>query len=224
MSERRGHLLPVYVLADESASMGDCIGELDAGLNSLREALRAEPVTASKVRVSVLGFSDDVVIHVHLADLRRVAELPRLAARASTNYGAAFAALQRLIPQDVWGLKASRYGVHRPVVFFLSDGQPSDEGWQVYHRRLTDRHSLREAPNIIACGIGDAEPETIIQVATAPAFAYVAITGTDVGSAIATFSAALTRSVVASGRSVASGQPELVFDKPEGFRMAIDVI
>jgi hypothetical protein len=29
--------------------------------------------------------------------------------------------------------------------------------------------------------------------------------------------------VVASGRSVASGRPELVFDKPEGFRMAIDV-
>ena len=47
MPEIRGQLLPVYVLADESMSMNPYLGELNAGLASLHEALIAE---GSKVK------------------------------------------------------------------------------------------------------------------------------------------------------------------------------
>ena len=45
-----------------------------------------------------------------------------------------------------------------------------------------------------------------------------------VGAAIAEFFIALTASVVQSGRSLSSVHPELVVEKPDGFRLAIDVI
>ena len=225
MPDLRGNLLPIYVLADESGSMEDLVGELNAGLASLHAALLAEPMAAAKVRMSVIGFSDTAVLRMHLADLRRETRLPRLVCRSATSYGAAFAALAQQIPADVQQLKAQGYGVHRPAVFLLSDGQPSDEHtWLPVHERLVDRHLTVGAPNIIACGIGDAEPYTILQVATQPEYAFVSVAGADVGQAIAKFCSALTRSVVASGRSLANGAAELTIARPEGFRMAIDVV
>ena len=70
MPDNRGHLLPVYVLADESYSMAPYAEELNAGMVSLHEALRSEPMVAAKVRLSVLGFSDNVTVRMSLADLR----------------------------------------------------------------------------------------------------------------------------------------------------------
>jgi uncharacterized protein YegL len=222
--DNRGHLLPVYVLADESYSMNQYVGELNAGLVSLYEALRSEPMVAAKVRLSVLGFSDDVVVRIALADLRSEGMLPQVQIRNATNYQAVFEDLMTRIPQDITTLKASGYLVHRPVVFFLSDGQPSNDGWLNPHRQLTDKSMTPAAPNIIACGLGDVWAETILRVATRPDFAFVSVAGADIGTAIAEFFIALTSSVVQSGRSLTSSHPELVVEKPEGFSMAIDVV
>jgi uncharacterized protein YegL len=222
--DNRGHLLPVYVLADESYSMSEHAGELNAGMVSLHEALRSEPMVAAKVRLSVLGFSDDVVVRMSLADLRSEERLPELQIRGGTNYQAAFQDLLTRIPKDIATLKASGYLVHRPAVFFLSDGQPNSEGWLAPHGQLTDKSVTPAAPNIIACGVGQVEAGTILQVATSQEFAFVSVAGTDIGTSIAKFFIALTSSVVQSGRSLTSANPELVVEKPEGFTMAIDVV
>jgi uncharacterized protein YegL len=224
MPDNRGHLLPVYVLADESYSMAPHVGELNSGMVSLHEALRSEPMVAAKVRLSVIGFSDNVSVRMTLADLRSEVELPRLHVGGGTNYNAAFKDLMTRIPQDIATLKASGYLVHRPAVFFLSDGQPNNNKWRKPHGQLTDKSVTSAAPNIIACGIGDVKPETILQVATQQDFAFVSVAGTDIGTSIAKFFIALTSSVVQSGRSLTSSHPELVVEKPEGFTMAIDVV
>jgi uncharacterized protein YegL len=224
MPDNRGHLLPVYVLADESYSMAPHVEELNSGMVSLHEALRSEPMVAAKVRLSVIGFSDNVSVRMTLADLRSEEELPRLHVGGGTNYNAAFKDLMTLIPQDIATLKASGYLVHRPAVFFLSDGQPNNNKWRKPHGQLTDKSVTSAAPNIIACGIGDVQPETILQVATQQDFAFVSVAGTDIGTSIAKFFIALTSSVVQSGRSLTSSHPELVVEKPEGFTMAIDVV
>jgi len=222
--DNRGHLLPVYVLADESYSMNEYAGELNAGMISLHEALRSEPMVAAKVRLSVLGFSDDVVVRMALADLRSEEGLPQLQIRNATNYHAAFQDLLTRIPQDISTLKASGYLVHRPAVFFLSDGQPSDSKWRKQHAQLTDKSVTPAAPNIIACGVGEVKAGTILQVATQQDFAFVSVAGTDIGTSIAKFFIALTSSVVQSGRSLTSANPQLVVERPEGFTMAIDVV
>jgi uncharacterized protein YegL len=224
MADNRGHLLPVYVLADESASMKDWAEQLNAGLVSLCETLASEPMIAAKVRLTVLGFSDDVAVRLARADLRATESLPELKIRGATNYNAAFQDLLTRIPADVAALKQEGYLIHRPAVFFLSDGQPSFQTWLKPHRRLTDKAVTAAAPNIIACGIGQVQPKTILQVATQKNFAFVSVAGADIGASIAEFFSALTASVVQSGRSLNSAAPELVVEQPEGFRMAIDVV
>src|ERR1022692_840895 len=135
VADNRGHLLPVYILADESGSMAPYVGELDAGLVSLYETIRSEPMIAAKVRLSVLGFSDDVAVRLALADLRTTEVLPQLKSRGSTSYSAAFLDLLKRIPQDVATLKQEGYLIHRPAVFFLSDGQPNEQNWRDAHNQ-----------------------------------------------------------------------------------------
>ncbi|MGA5314838.1 vWA domain-containing protein [Streptomyces pseudogriseolus] len=225
MAETLGQLLPVYVLADESGSMTNYVGDLNEGMKSLHVALLGEPMAAAKVRFSVLGFANSVTERLILADLRSEAELPRLSAGGGTNYDAAFGALLERIPQDVRTLKSQGYRVHRPAVFFLSDGQPTcGEEWRETHRRLTDRAVTPAAPNVIAFGIGEARAGTILAAATQEKFAFVSIPGAQLGESIARFFTALTKSVVESGNAMAAGQPELVVEKPEGFRLAIDEV
>lgn len=225
MPETRGVLLPAYVVADESASMAPHQQDLAAGLWSLCEGLRAEPMIAAKIRLAVLGFSDDVRLRQELSDMRTVETLPRLEIRGSTRYGAVFDDLRERIGRDLERLKRDSYGVHRPVVFFLSDGAPTDEStWRDTHRRLTDRQMTTAAPNIIACGIGAARADTMVEVATQREFAFVAVPGADLGRAVAEFFHALTTSLVASGRAIANGNPELIVNRPDQFRLAIDEV
>ncbi|WKX69537.1 VWA domain-containing protein [Streptomyces sp. XD-27] len=225
MAETKGILLPAYVLADESGSMGPYREALSDGLVSLCEGLRAEPMIAAKLRLSVLGFSDDVQVRLAVSDMRTETSLPQVTIRGLTNYGAVFDDLLDRIPVDVQGLRGEGYKVHRPVVFFLSDGQPTDgDGWRLSHATLIDKARTPVAPNIIACGIGDAEARTMVEVATRPEFAFIAKAGTDIGRAISEFFHALTTSLVASGHALNSASPQLVVNRPDQFTMAIDEV
>ncbi|OLR93508.1 vWA domain-containing protein [Actinokineospora bangkokensis] len=225
MVENRGNVLPVYVVADESGSMAPVVDELNAGLAALHRALLREPMAAAKVRFTILGFADDVQVRLTLADLRAEATLPQLSTRGGTSYGAALRALRERIPDDVAALKEQGFAVFRPAVFFLTDGQPTDEPhWRAEHAGLTDKETTRAAPNIIACGIGEANAKTVLAIATRPEFAFVATPGTELGLAIAEFSVALTKSVVASARTATTDSMELVVERPDNFVMAVDVV
>lgn len=225
MAENLGNVLPVYVVADESASMTPVVDELNAGLAALHRALLREPMAAAKVRFTILGFADDLQVRLSLADLRTESALPTLTTRHTTSYRAAFQGLLDLLPKDIETLKAQGFAVYRPAVFFLTDGQPTDEPeWRTPYAKLIDRETTRTAPNIIACGIGEARAQTILDVATRPEFAFVATPGTELGLAIAEFSVALTKSIVASARAAAADKTELVVERPSNFVMAVDVV
>lgn len=219
-----GNVLPVYFVADESGSMAPVVDELNRGLAHLRDALRTEPMVAAKVRFSMLGFSDDTVCYLELTDLRKVPEMPHLSIRASTSYKSAFEELRHRIPADVAQLKQDGYLVHRPAVFFLTDGQPNaDEDWEQQLDALT-ASELPEHPNILAFGIGEADANTIIRVATHEDFAYQQARGASTGDAVSKFCKELTRSVLLSGKAVEEGRTTIRFDRPEGFEMAADLI
>lgn len=224
MTEARGVLLPAYVLVDESASMGPYVDDLSAGLVSLCEELRAAPMLAAKLRLAVLGFSDDVRVHLAVADMRVETNLPRVTVRGSTNYGAAFSDLAGRIPNDVRFLRGEGYKVHRPVVFFLSDGQPTDFGWKRALAKLTDRQKMPAAPNTIACAMGSAERKTFAEVASRPEFGFIARRGADLGKAISEFFQALTAGLIASSQALNSDNPQLVVAKPEGFSIILDEV
>lgn len=220
--EPRGAILPIYFVADESASMSPHIGELNHGLLSLQDALQRESFAAAKVRFAVIGFSDDAFTYLEPADLRTAPQLPELTAQRGTSYCAAFEQLTYQISIDVPRLKGHGFSVHRPTVFFLTDGAPTDrKDWRAVRARLL---SQLAAPNILSFGIGNADPAVVQEIATRPEFAFVAARGVDTGMAITEFITSLTQSVISSGTAMASGSAELQFDRPEGFTLAVDLI
>jgi uncharacterized protein YegL len=192
--EPKGSILLVYFVADESGSMGRNIGELNAGLASLHDALQRESFAAAKVRLSVIGFSDTAFTYLEPADMRLLEVMPALTAQGLASYAAAFGQLAYRISVDVPGLKAQGYTVHRPSVFFLTDGLPNrDEDWRSVRSNLLAQPA---APNILAFGIGDADAAIVCELATKPNFGFVAARGVDTGAAISEFLTSLTHSVV----------------------------
>lgn len=225
MTEPAGNVLPIYFVADESGSMARDIHELNAGLVSLLDALQGEAMAAAKVRFCVLGFSDDARCYLEPADLRDLEDMPKLSARGSTSFAAAFRELRARIPVDIAKLKSDRYLVNRPAVFMLTDGVPNPgDGWESAYDDLVTE-SFLQRPNVLAFGIGQADTETIKRVATRPEYAFISAAGVDTGRAIAEFIKALTQSVISSGQALASGQADLPVEKPEGFiSLAVDTV
>ena len=64
MPDNKGHLLPVYVVADGSYLIKPYAGELNSGMTSLFLVLRSEPMVAARVPRSVLGCSDNGRVRV----------------------------------------------------------------------------------------------------------------------------------------------------------------
>jgi len=225
MGEPKATVLPVYFVADESGSMAGDIDELNSGLVSLLDALQAESMAASKVRFCIVGFADDARCYLEPTDLRDLEDMPKLSARGSTSYAAAFRELYTRIPNDIQRLKAEGYLVNRPAVFMLTDGAPNNgDGWQSEYAALTSE-GFAQRPNVLAFGIGNAVASTIEEVATKADFAFITAAGVDTGRAIAKFIEALTQSVINSGQALASGQAALQVEKPEGFiSLAIDTV
>lgn len=223
MNEPKAKVLPVYFVADESGSMSSVIGELNAGLRSLLDALQSESMAASKVRFCVIGFADDALCYLPPTDLRHIETMPSLSARGSTSFAAAFDALTQRIPQDIAALKADGYEVNRPAVFFLTDGAPNGgDGWESALQRL---NSFSARPNILAFGIGLADANVIRKVASNEQYAFITAAGTDTGQAISRFITALTNSVINSGQALATGQASLQIEKPDNFlSLAVDTV
>ncbi|MCC3779374.1 hypothetical protein, partial [Streptomyces sp. UNOB3_S3] len=203
-------VIPVYAVLDESAATAGFLGDLNDGLEELRTALAAEPAVAASVRLSVIGFAEDA---------RLCGERDRLRARASASYSAVFEELLNRVPRDVDELKGEGQRVHRPLVFFFSSSTPQKgEPWAAAYRQLVDRATQRYAPNIVAAGLGDADPEIISRIATGPDTAFTALPGVAPRTGARRFAAFLTASVLGFGRMVLSGSPSLAMETPPGFQ------
>ena len=215
-----GQVLPMYFVGDESHSMaGDPIAAVNQGLIDLRDEVAKHPLIGKKVRFGIITFADTAETRLDLSELSEDLVLPTLASRGrGTSYASAFEALRQTIPADVALLKSSGYQVHRPSVFFLSDGQPTDkaEKWRARLDELKDP-GFRERPNVLAFGVGDADPAVIRELASAPRYGFMMTSGASTAGAIAEFAASMLNSMVASAERLDRGEQTIEFEKPEGF-------
>ncbi|MGW5211147.1 vWA domain-containing protein [Streptomyces sp. NPDC004051] len=194
-------ILPFYMVCDESGSMaGGGVDAINSALPDLHHEISTNPSVADKTRFALIGFSTQASVLQPLADLSELTQLPSLSAGGVTSFGAAFRLLKDTIEKDVAALKAEGHDVYRPVVFFLSDGIPTDEGWRT---ALDDLNAFRYAPKIIAFGISDADAATITEVANFKAFIQK---DDSISPAIALreFASSITRSIVNSATSMAA--------------------
>ncbi|WP_033345085.1 vWA domain-containing protein [Catenuloplanes japonicus] len=199
-------ILPFYLVCDESGSMsGEPIEAINKALPELHSEIGSNPVVTDKTRFCLIGFSSRAEILLPLSDLSTVTEIPALQASGGTDYAKAFDVLRETINDDVNTLKAQGHQVFRPAVFFLSDGLPANNGWEGAYRALTDP-GWRPRPNILAFGFGQADQQTIQQVATTKAFMANGQLGP--AQALQEFAKSLIRSIVNSGTQSASDQTE----------------
>jgi uncharacterized protein YegL len=215
-----GQVLPMYFVGDESHSMsGDPIAAVNRGLIDLRDEVAKHPLIGKKVRFGIISFADTAETRLELSELSEDLVLPTLAPRGrGTSYASALEALRQTIPADVALLKGSGYQVHRPSVFFLSDGQPTDkaEQWRARLEELKDP-GFRERPNVMAFGVGDADPAVIRELASSPRYGFMMTSGASTAGAIAEFAASMLNSMVASAERLDRGEQTIEFEKPEGF-------
>jgi len=215
-----GQVLPMYFVGDESHSMaGEPIAAVNQGLIDLRDEVAKHPLIGKKVRFGIITFAETAQTRLELSELSEELVLPTLAPRGrGTSYASAFEALRQTIPADVALLKGNGYQVHRPSVFFLSDGLPTEKAdkWKQRLAELKDP-SFRERPNILAFGVGEADPEVIGQLASSPRYGFMMTTGASTAGAIAEFAASMLNSMVASAERLDRGEQTIEFEKPEGF-------
>ena len=209
-------VLPFYVLADVSFSMtaktADGGTQLDAVnkiVHAVKDALEVHPLLSDKVRFALVDFSDEARTQIPLCDLLKVdrSAIPVLTPRGGTSFVAAFRALRQQIDADVRQLKADGDKVHRPAVFFLTDGEPTDQDsdWERAFAELTDS-SFKPRPNIIPFGVGDAKKALLDRVAYPPGKmrSYITRDGVDAGDAIRSMAEKLIGSVIASASSIST--------------------
>lgn len=202
--------LAFYIVVDVSYSMRES-GALDAAsmlLPQVHEAVIKEPIIADVVRLGMIDFSDDARVQVRLSDLRDVTTFPQLAERGGTSYAAAFRHLRQEIERDIKQLKADNFRVYRPVVFFITDGQPTDGDAELRAAfgELTDP-SFKYRPNVIPFGVGDATKASLEQwrfpsVGEKQMHSFVAKDGDDPAKAINKAAKILISSILASAGSV----------------------
>jgi uncharacterized protein YegL len=163
-------VLPCYVVCDVSLSMTDHIDELNAGLREFRGAIHADASVAGKIRCCLVGFAETATVLQPLYPLAEVPVLPKLGSSTGTNFGPAFRFLRTAIERDVQTLKEDSARVHRPLVFFLSDGLPTDPvTWPDAYATLTDP-AWTARPDVIAYGVGAADRDTLVRIGTSRTF------------------------------------------------------
>jgi uncharacterized protein YegL len=205
-------VLPFYVVCDESGSMsGPSLDSVNAALPELHATIAADPLVSDKCRVGVVAFSDSAEVLLPLSKLSDVVEIPGLSAATVTNYGAVFDLLAQLIAQDISSLKGSGYRVYRPVVFFISDGEPTDT-WEQAYRNLTSPSVTY--PHIIAYGVAGANAETIGKVGNKAAFIQDPTKNVTAAQALREILGSLTHTIVDSS---SRAEPTLVIPPaPDG--------
>jgi uncharacterized protein YegL len=219
-TQTKANILPFYMVVDVSFSMS-LEGKIDSAngiIDELTVALAEQPVVADKVRFGVIDFSDDAQVALPLCDLSMTPAPPPFATRGGTSYVAAFQRLREQIEKDVAQLKADGFAVHRPAVFFISDGEPTDEesAWRQAFAELTSydketKTGFAYFPNVIPFGIG-ARPDTLRDLIHPQqrSRAYFMKDGANAGKALAEMAEILIASTMLSGASFGNGGPGFV--------------
>ncbi|WP_035305090.1 vWA domain-containing protein [Actinokineospora inagensis] len=233
-TSEQGKLLPFYVVIDVSYSMsGVKLDTANQIMPAVLDAVAKAPILADKVRFSVIDFSDDARVRLPLCDiLDDGVQLPSLTLRGGTSFVSAFRLLRTEIESNVKQLKADGFLVHRPAVFFISDGVPTDQdsAWQSAFADLTtfdkvSRTGFSMYPNFVPFGVDDADPRTLQQLihptgGGKPMRMFLQSKDSDAAAAIAGMAEVLISSVLASGESMTRGDSGIILpsgdDLPPG--------
>ena len=154
--------LPVYLLLDCSGSMsGEPIEAVRQGVKMLLSELKGDPQALETAYLSVITFDSKARQVVPLTELIQFQE-PQLNAGGATALGGALKLLMECIKTEVRKSTETQKGDWRPLVFIMTDGQPTDIS--EFNKAANEIKSVKTA-NIIACAAGaDADTSCLKQI------------------------------------------------------------
>lgn len=206
--------LPVYLLLDCSGSMqGNPIIAVNEGLEIIYRLLMADPRAIDTVHISVICFADQATQY-ELTPLDQF-QPPVLSANGRTALGGALQLLTQSIQQDLIMNSPTQHGDYRPLVFLLTDGEPTDQ-YQSALQQLRQSQGSRK-PTIVALGCGNKVNERVLRELTDSVFLMHNVST----EAIKGFFRWMSGSIVQTAHAGGSLDPT-VYSTPEGTIRASD--
>ncbi len=152
--------LPVYLLLDTSGSMfGEPIEAVKNGVQTLIASLRQDPYALETAYISIITFSSNAQQITPLTELSAF-QVPQIEANGCTALGEALELLAKKADAEVTKTTADVKGDWRPLVFILTDGNPTDD----LSKGLAE-FKKRKFGVVVACAAGQgASTDTLKQI------------------------------------------------------------
>lgn len=153
--------LPVYLLLDTSGSMfGEPIEAVKNGVQTLLSTLRGDPYALETAYLSIITFNTKAEQIVPLTELSAFQQ-PNINASGCTALGEALSLLSQKVDIEVTKTTAEVKGDWRPLVFIMTDGQPTDN-----LERGLDDFRKRKFGMVVACAAGQGADVSTLQKIT----------------------------------------------------------
>ena len=150
--------LPVYLVLDTSGSMyGEPIEAVKNGVQTLISTLRSDPYALETAFISIITFNTNAQQVTSLTELASFQQ-PTIDAGGCTALGGALELLAQKIDAEVTKTTAEQKGDWKPLVFLMTDGEPTDDithGLAEFRKRKTGM--------VVASGTG-ANTNTLKQI------------------------------------------------------------
>ena len=152
--------LPVYLLLDTSGSMyGEPIEAVKNGVQTLIATLRNDPYALEQAFVSIITFNTKAQQVTPLTELA-VFQQPKIEASGCTALGEALELLAQKMDSEITKTTAEKKGDWRPLVFLMTDGEPTDN----ISKGLAE-FKKRKCGVVVACAAGlSANTNTLKQI------------------------------------------------------------
>jgi len=153
--------LPVYLVLDISGSMtGEPIEAVKNGVQVLVSTLRQDPYALETAFLSVITFDSSARQIVPLTELSMF-QMPDIQATGTTALGDALSLLANKVSTEVTKSTAEIKGDWKPLVFIMTDGEPTDN-WQ---KGLNDFKNQKFGM-VVACAAGSGANTSILKQIT----------------------------------------------------------
>lgn len=141
--------LPVYILLDTSGSMyGEPIEAVKNGVQVLVSTLRQDPYALETAYLSIITFDSNARQVAPLTELASFQQ-PAINASGCTALGEALSLLAKRADQEVTKTTPEQKGDWKPLVFIMTDGEPTDD----LNKGLAE-FNKRKWGVVVACAAG----------------------------------------------------------------------
>lgn len=153
--------LPVYLLLDTSGSMfGEPIEAVKNGVQVLVSTLRSDPYALETAYISIITFNSTAQQVTPLTELSAFQQ-PNIDAGGCTALGEALSLLANKVDSEVTKTTAEVKGDWKPLVFIMTDGEPTDD----LNKGLVE-FKKRKFGMVVACAAGQGANSNVLKQIT----------------------------------------------------------